>query len=842
MAISLAEFKQAFAADAGDGGGLARRMDEVAAALNRLHQSVKSALPGDAGEGPRKAVEALANRYKLAKEQAGRPGTNAAGELDEILRQTRAVAVRLEGAPGGGRPLSTTGTAAPQPTVAPTPPARTSKVRTTPSRPKRTGVSVVPDFRVVRAQIVDWMERNVSKSQAAFLVNASNLQTMHQDASVLELYGAEILAELKAGSGGYESVVFKWDPQFTPPPARRGMTNDGFVPGTCEVFDAKSGKPIPLATIRFPSGKSYPTDAKGRYKVLVKPNKQYEVEVSAPGYEPQQEVISVGEVEWEKTTRLVAKDPAKLERVVMGITVVDAIDGKKLPKARVTVGRVSKTTDVDGFVNIEVLPGIYQYSVTVSGYQTAEGPIAVPESKQQELRDIKVWPGAKDKPLKVRTGVVVAKDFAEVRKAIVGWIGRYVTEKRADAVVEASNLKTMHTDAGVLDLYGAEILADLKSGSGGYESVAFQWDPKFEPPPVPQPDKVVMGITIVNMVDGTKVQKARVVVERVSGLSGAVERVSGITDVDGFVNIYVLPGSYSYSVTARGYHKEEGPLLVPVSKTQEFEEIKVRPTGALGEELKDWELKDGKAPLVVEVLDAQRGRPIAGATVRFEDGYADVTGTDGRLRLNVKAPNSFKIDVSAPGYQNGHDSFTMEERRGKMQTVRLAPIDASKIGKVSLRVTVSDVTDKSMVAGARVTVGRIPGVTGADGVVSLEVLPGIHDFSITAKGYVNEKGRWDVPAGKDEQQQVIGLRPEGGADIFIRVLSARSKQPIPGAAVRVSSQQESTDSHGEARFLNMPFGEHGLGVQADGYKPHRITIKHARDATAGFTEVELDPN
>jgi hypothetical protein len=319
-------------------------------------------------------------------------------------------------------------------------------------------------------------------------------------------------------------------------------------------------------------------------------------------------------------------------------------------------------------------------------------------------------------------------------------------------------------------------------------------------------------------------------------------RVSQVSDADGFVSLFIDPGVHEVIVTAKGYHKEETTLVVPVSKDQEFDEIKIRPAGALGDEMQDWELADGKAPLVVEVLDSKRGRPIAGATVRLSDGYSDVTGTDGRLRLNMDAPNSLKMDVSAPGYQDGHGSFSVEERRGSWQTVRLAPIDAAKVGKVSLQITVSDLSDRSMIAGARVTVAGIPGVTGADGVVNINVLPGIHEFTVTARGYVKDKGRWDVPAGKDEQQQVIGLRPEGGADIFIRVLSARTKQPIPDAAVRVSSQQESTDSHGEARFLNMPFGEHGLGVQADGYKPHRITIKHARNATAGFTEIELDPN
>jgi hypothetical protein len=59
--------------------------------------------------------------------------------------------------------------------------------------------------------------------------------------------------------------------------------------------------------------------------------------------------------------------------------------------------------------------------------------------------------------------------------------------------------------------------------------------------------------------------------------------------------------------------------------------------------------------------------------------------------------------------------------------------------------------------------------------------------------------------------------------------------------VRISTQQEDTDGNGEARFLNMAFGEYRLGVQAEGHKPYAETIKHNEKAGTKFREIKLEP-
>jgi hypothetical protein len=350
--------------------------------------------------------------------------------------------------------------------------------------------------------------------------------------------------------------------------------------------------------------------------------------------------------------------------------------------------------------------------------------------------------------------------------------------------------------------------------------------------------KTLMEITIVNQFDGSKVQNAKV----------TVGRDSQVTDRDGLVNLVLLPGIHPINVTANGYHKDQTRITVPEfdvtgSNAAERREITIRPQGALGEEMQGWELEDGTAALIIEVLDAQSGKPIQGATVRFDDGDTFATEKDGRLRKSVPAPKSWKIEVAAPGYRSGQDSFTVEEKRGQIRTVRLAPVDAAKVDKVLLAITIMDMGDGSFVQNAKVTVGRASGITDAKGLVKLRVLPGIHAFSANAKGYVKESRPLDVPESKEKQEMLIAIRPSGGADIFVRVLRSGSRVPINKASVKLSSQYEYTNSNGEARFLKMPFGEHSLVVQADGYKKQLKLINHSKQSPASdFTEIELEPN
>jgi hypothetical protein len=324
---------------------------------------------------------------------------------------------------------------------------------------------------------------------------------------------------------------------------------------------------------------------------------------------------------------------------------------------------------------------------------------------------------------------------------VADWVARNVSRSRARDLVNASNLRDIHGDVGVLEAYGAEVLALLKSGPGGIESIEFSFDTSFQ-----------------------------------------------VKD-------------------------------------------------------KWWEPADGYVPVIYEVFDANTGKPIKGAMVRFPSGNAYPTNAAGQARLEMAANSTKNIEVSAPGYVTAQSAISVGERRIE-GAIRLAPVSFAQVERPLVTVTVLDVSASTTtpVPNATVTIGRVTRTTDAHGAVSLLLIPGVHSFTVTAKDFVKETGSFDVRTGKDVVlSQMIAIRPNGADDIFVRVRDAKSKKPIVDAGVRISSQQEQTDDHGEARFLKMPFGEHELKFQADGYKLHRLLLKHNRKVAAEFKDVELEP-
>lgn len=129
MAISVAEFKQAFAGKA-QPDSVAQRDAQVAAALKRLNEAAVSAEDDDAGL--RAVVKKLVERYERARSGKG----DASRELDDILKQTDSVFGRIgkrikarraarsaikEGAAGQGQAADSVGSAVRTKFVASTP-------------------------------------------------------------------------------------------------------------------------------------------------------------------------------------------------------------------------------------------------------------------------------------------------------------------------------------------------------------------------------------------------------------------------------------------------------------------------------------------------------------------------------------------------------------------------------------------------------------------------------------------------------------------------------------------------------------------------------------------------
>lgn len=398
--VSLDEFKHAFAGQAPD-SALTGRDNQVAAALKQLG----SAIGNGADHGFSAALTKLYERYAATRDPTGGPAAGSGAELDQILRNAQAVAGRIKTSPLAG-PAPTAGIPAP-PTGAPAPmsdaPAPASyqdpadapharpQTRTARSRTGvRTKVAIVADFDTLRSAVVEWVERNVSRSRATLLVNASNLRDVHDDAVANNLVGAEVLADLKAGAGGIVAVEFKRDPKFQ---QKWWEPKDkDYLPMIYEVFDAKTGKPIKGAKVRFPSGNAYITDENGRIKTELLAGKigtkPVDLEISAPGYASVKKSVTARSGRLEGGTRLEPIDPRKADKMLVKIAVHDGSDMKPIREGKVTTGRASETTDKYGVVLLELVPGIHTIGVKAKGYNSTSARIDVRDNRGEDLSTV----------------------------------------------------------------------------------------------------------------------------------------------------------------------------------------------------------------------------------------------------------------------------------------------------------------------------------------------------------------------------------------------------------------------------------------------------------------------
>lgn len=305
--------------------------------------------------------------------------------------------------------------------------------------------------------------------------------------------------------------------------------------------------------------------------------------------------------------------------------------------------------------------------------------------------------------------------------------------------------------------------------------------------------RAYVPVTYTVVDDGTEQPMKGV---RVSGPVGAFE-----TDTAGLVYMQ-MPASRTHKciISASTYKDvfDEFDLeLLPVKRYIRLERSWVR--------------------LVITVLDAKTGKPVKDA--RLGNLRADA---EGRLEHSVTPNTNYPVTITAHGYATFKHSFTIPDRDTD-RTVQLTPIAAADVEQVVVGVTVRDRTGGAQttpIPNAKVEIGRRSLTTDADGFVNFSLLPGTHSYTVTAQGFIETTGQFDVYQSKEQEFQSIYMFVGGTADLRIRVATDdRGGNWIAGASVRIASFQQYSDKHGEARFSKLPFGDHKLKISAEGYEP-----------------------
>jgi hypothetical protein len=405
--------------------------------------------------------------------------------------------------------------------------------------------------------------------------------------------------------------------------------------------------------------------------------------------------------------------------------------------------------------------------------------------------------------------------------------------------------------------YACEVSAD---GYGGKtetvkartatDEFEFALDPVSEKQSAAGDDTVQVDIVVVepdeasqknNAILGTPIKRATVEL-----VAGAKTYKKG-ANTTGQVSFRVPPGSdVKCKASAAGYETAEKTFYVPHDGPRSFD-IQLKRT-PIADPVADqwWETDEGYVPLIVDVREFEgAAKPIQGAIVRI-DADPFLTDGEGRVTRDLSVQSTWEYEISAPGYKTEKGTFEITDKRKHLEVFLARTAKTVTTGDmVVVQVVVHNrLGDMLTVKNAVVTVGRVSRKTDSSGMATFSVPPGVHEFAVRMKGYSDETGKFDVPTSKDAITQRIAITPSTKPveNICVRVREAGTHTPVVKAAVRISSQQESTDAQGVARFLEMPLGALDLAVAAAGYKTHSRTFHHNRQFATEFLEIELEPD
>ncbi|MCS6844958.1 MAG: carboxypeptidase regulatory-like domain-containing protein [Caldilineales bacterium] len=213
-------------------------------------------------------------------------------------------------------------------------------------------------------------------------------------------------------------------------------------------------------------------------------------------------------------------------------------------------------------------------------------------------------------------------------------------------------------------------------------------------------------------------------------------------------------------------------------------------------------------------VDAETGRPLAGALVRTNNGGQTVADAEGRWTVRSSRFAGLSAEVVAEGYQAWQGPL-------RFPPLPLVPGRATlSLQPTVLRGAVVDGRTGQPVAAAQVAAGQRSAATAADGSFELRGLPaGPLVVEVAADGYVLAQRSLDQWAPDGSQPVQITLWPDG---VHGTVQDEATGQPVAGARVVLGNVQATTDETGFFYLGAAAPGE--ATATAPGYLPVRLNV------------------
>lgn len=358
-----------------------------------------------------------------------------------------------------------------------------------------------------------------------------------------------------------------------------------------------------------------------------------------------------------------------------------------------------------------------------------------------------------------KTGAEV-RTLTEVRSELITWLSKRVSKDRASALVDASNLKELHRQAGSVKQSSARALrAHLQTRSDGIDSVRFSIDQLRDADLRAPPRYVDVYLDVFDVWTDKPIKRAEIT--PVSVIDVATRKpipesgsFSTYTDDEGRALLVMRENTRNtVRVSAPGYETDDNTI-----KTDTAPKLETAMRLLL---LDKGRLERSKAAVEINVKDRFSGSnvPKAAITIGSESRF---TNADGFASFTI-LPGSYDFSVTADGYVITYTTIIVEE--SQEQQLWTFEIEKSSARSAILRFTIVDKLSGKKVENASVAIEtdladgkETSGAsTNADGYVGLRVIPGIHKYRVDAPGYHAEEGQITVT---ESTKETIRLRPK----------------------------------------------------------------------------------
>lgn len=158
-------------------------------------------------------------------------------------------------------------------------------------------------------------------------------------------------------------------------------------------------------------------------------------------------------------------------------------------------------------------------------------------------------------------------------------------------------------------------------------------------------------------------------------------------------------------------------------------------------------------PVFISVFDTRR-MPVVGASVSVDGKDVGETDTYGRFSLESVVAGTHTIEVSAPGYVSWQGSCNSHDQKTDL-VAELVPLS------VPVAVIVGSPDHKPLVGVAIGVNGTACGVTAADGILKLDLEPGMYNISGTLEGYKPIYQVQQVAVGSSGESCSLTMQPVG---------------------------------------------------------------------------------